>query len=244
VPPHGDCNADDDRGDDESGGHCNQRSLARDPGGSAPTGLRQRCVGAHGREPVWETRRIQLEDLLGTVEILELLLAEVDDAHTRRQVVGDELPCGAGEEDLPSVGRGRDPGGLVHAHSDVLFVAKRRGLAAVEAHPDANLGAPRPGVFGERPLPRDRTGERILCAREGVEEGVPLRVDLLPSRLLEGRPEETLVLREDIAEPIAQLLEQTCRALDVCEEESDRSSREVAHQASFAASVLLARGDA
>ena len=76
-----------------------------------------------------------------------------------RQLVPDERGGGRGEEDLAAVGGGGDPGALVEAEAVVALVADL-GLAGVEAHADAALGARRPVVRGERALRRRRPPRR------------------------------------------------------------------------------------
>ena len=79
------------------------------------------------------------------------------------------------------------------------------------------------------PLSRRGGGDGVLGAREGDEEGVALCVDLVAAGLLEGAPQQALVLGEDLAVLVAQLLEQPRRAFDVGEEERDGSARKLSH---------------
>src|SRR6185503_3135581 len=70
----------------------------------------------------------------------------------------------------------------------------------------------------------------VACAREGEEERVALVVDLDPVHRLEGRPDESTMRREQLAVEVAELLQQLRRALDVGEDERDRSARERGHR--------------
>jgi hypothetical protein len=97
-------------------------------------------------------------------------------------------------------------------------------LARVDAHPDPDRAVP------QRLLSRRRGGERLFRAREAVEEGVALRVDLDTAMALEGFPQHTAVLGEDVGVAVAELVEQLRRAFDVGEEECDGPGRELAHR--------------
>jgi hypothetical protein len=126
------------------------------------------------------------------------------------------------------MGSRRDPRRLVHAHAHVALVAHSR-LTCVQAHANANGGVIRPAVRGECPLGREGSTDSILRPRKGDEERIALRVDLLTPGGLEGLSQDPVVLGQHVAVPVAKLLEQTCRSLDVREEEGDRSSREITH---------------
>jgi hypothetical protein len=79
-------------------------------------------------------------------------------------------------------------------------------------------------VRRELALGRDRAGDRVLRTREGEEEGVALRVDLLPAGLSEPVAQDSPVVAVDLAVPVAELLEKACRPFDVREEERDGSA--------------------
>jgi hypothetical protein len=78
-------------------------------------------------------------------------------------------------------------------------------------------------MTGKSALRRYRRRDRILCAPEGDEKGVALSVDFPAPELVDGRPQEALVLGKGIPVPITEVLEQPSRALDVGEQEGDRS---------------------
>jgi hypothetical protein len=65
--------------------------------------------------------------------------------------------------------------------------------------------------------------------REREEEGLALVVDLTTASLVDGRTQDLLMRREDGSVPIAQPLQEPGRALDVREEERDRSGRVLRH---------------
>jgi hypothetical protein len=67
-------------------------------------------------------------------------------------------------------------------------------LRRVDAHADAQPDAVAPRVLLQCALSRERGLDGVLGATEGDEEGVALRVDLLPAGLLESPPQKVLVL--------------------------------------------------
>ena len=67
------------------------------------------------------------------------------------QRVGDEGRRRLGQDDLAAVPDGGDPSRAVDVEAAVV-VAARMGLAGVQAHPDADRDAVRPGLGRERPL--------------------------------------------------------------------------------------------
>ena len=116
-------------------------------------------------------------------------------------------------------GRG-NASGAVHAEPDVALTADRR-FAGVHAHAHAQLCVARPLVRGKRTLGVDGRADRVLRPAERGEEGVALGIDLPAVVRGERVADDALVLGEDRAVVVAQLLEQPRRALDVGEEEGD-----------------------
>ncbi len=85
-----------------------------------------------------------------------------------------------GEEDLRAVSRRTDAGGPVNGKAGVRTVALC-GLAGVNAHTDFHLRVVRPFVGDQGQLSLDRGQQRIARARKHEEEGVALRVHLVPA---------------------------------------------------------------
>jgi len=127
-------------------------------------------------------------------------------------------------EDLPAVPGGPDPGGAMDGKARVTTL-RGDGLARVQAHADLDLDALRPRVGDERELRVDRCEHPVARAREDDEEGVPLRIHLVAAVLAEGVAQYALVLRQDLRVPLAQLLQEARRSLDVGEEEGDCTAR-------------------
>src|SRR5205807_5700938 len=116
------------------------------------------------------------------------MLAEVAETDSRQLVVFEH---GAGclrEQCLPPMARGHDPLRTMDTEPVVALVAEAR-LARVDAHAHTTLHAVRPWVLGERALCRGRGQRGVRRLAKSDEEGVALRVDLLPAVLFEGGAE-------------------------------------------------------
>ena len=108
---------------------------------------------------------------------------------------------------------------LVHVDPDVSLLGHPR-LAGVEPHPDADrpLGQAALGVRG--------CGGRVRRARERHEERVTLRVDLDAVVGRASGAHDPAVIVECVAVPVAELVQQPRRPLDVREEKGHHSARE------------------
>jgi hypothetical protein len=107
---------------------------------------------------------------------------------------------------------------------DVLPDVALRGdgrLTGVDPHADAQLGARKPGVGGERTLSLERSFERVVGAGKSVEQGVSLGVDLDTVVGRQGLAQQAAVGREGIFVGGAEGVEQARGALDVGELEGD-----------------------
>ena len=106
----------------------------------------------------------------------------------------------------------------------------RRRLGGVDPHPHAELAPVRPRVAGEGALPVARRADRVSRPGESDEEGVTLRVDLVPSEPGEGLPQEPSVIIEHHGVRLsAEISKQPSRALDIGEQEGDGSGCALAH---------------
>ncbi len=213
-----------DEDDPGYGGGGNDRRGGCDGEAAAAAGAGS---GAERREVVPEALDHELVEALGLVDVLQPLLAQVAERRVGRQLVPDERGGGRGEEHLATVRGGGDPRALVEAEAVIALVADL-GLAGVEAHADAALGALGPVVRGERALRVGGRGDGVAGAGEGVEERVALRVHLAAAVRREGLAEEAAVVGEQVAVARAELLQQARRALDVGEQHRHRARRESA----------------
>ena len=177
----------------------------------------------------------ELEEVLGAIEVLEPVLAEIPERDVRRQLVGDQLARGARDQHLPAVSGGADPRRAVHVQTDVIVLPDLR-LAGVDAHPHAHVDALGPTLGRERPLRAHRGGDRVARPREGDEERVTLGVDLATVVLVERRPQQALMLAKHLGVAAAQPRQQPRRTLDVAEQERDGAARKLRHTRSYAQS--------
>ena len=151
------------------------------------------AVRSGGKDDV-EAVDLELEDALGPLEVLQLVLAG-STMDVLRKLVLDELARRVRQQHLSAVPRGADPCSAVDAHADVPLAADER-LARVDPDPHAKRGAVRPGLGGERPLCGHGGRDRVARACEGDEERVTLRVDLVPVELLDRRAKQLGVPRQ------------------------------------------------
>jgi hypothetical protein len=92
----------------------------------------------------------------------------------------------------------------------------------VEAHPDADLGAVRPGLGREVALGVDRGGHTSEHVREDGEDPVALGLLLVPAARPDRGPDDLAVAGEERRPGIdRQRLGELRRALDVREQEGD-----------------------
>ena len=144
----------------------------------------------------------------------------------------DELSGTRADDDLAAVGRAHDASCEVDIHAHVLGRIEA-GRAGVDADPDPDWA-----FFQARHRFRDRRN-CLRCRGEGVEEGVPLVVDLVPREVCIGLTHDPAVLCEGLAVGVhTELFEQPGRALDVTEDERYLACglRDASHE------VILCRG--
>ena len=136
------------------------------------------------------------------------------------------------DEDLSAVPGGADPGCAVNGESGVAPVVGDR-LTGVQTHSHLDLDALRPGVREERELALDGREHSLARARERNEERVALRIHLVAVVSVERISQQLPVVRQNCGIPLAQLLDEPRRPLDVGEEEGDCAARHVRHAESL-----------
>ena len=138
----------------------------------------------------------------------------------------DPIRRGLREQDLAAVAGAADPGRPMDVGADVLAVGVERPVAGVEAHPDPDLGAVRPGLGGEVALGVDRGGHAPGHLGEDGEDAVALGLLLVPAGRPDRRPDDLAVAGEERRPGVdRQRLRELRRALDVGEQEGRRSRR-------------------
>ena len=162
------------------------------------------------------------------LDVLQLCLAEIDDARSLRQVVSEQGPRRLREQDLAAVSRGADPGRADDVETEVTLVADR-GLSGVQAHPHLHRHSLGPRVRRQLALGADRRPHRIPCSGERVEECVALRIDLRPAVRSEGLADDLPVVSCHVRVCVTELLQEPRRSLDVGEDERDCSGGQDGH---------------
>jgi hypothetical protein len=141
------------------------------------------------------------------LDVLEMLLPEVVDGDTVRELVAEQRARGLREQDLAAVpGRG-DARRADHVEAEVTLLADV-WLAGVHAHTHEQLPSARPLVVAQRALRVDRGGHGVARTREGEEERVALGVDLRALAGAERLAHKPPVVARDAPELlVAELLE-------------------------------------
>ena len=166
------------------------------------------------REVAWETCDLELVDALRGAEILEPVHAQVAD------VCVHERTGRLREKHLPAVADGGYPRALVHVEADVSLLGEPR-LPGMQPHPHAN----RP--LGECALAVRSGGNCARRTGERNEERITLRVDLDALVLGKRRPEPPPMLVQCLPVVVAELVQQSRRALDVGEHQGHDAGWEV-----------------
>ena len=162
-----------------------------------------------------ELPRPELEQLGRGVEVLQPVAPEV-----AQRLILDERRRRGREDHLAAVGERGDAGAAVDVDPDVALGSNGR-CAGVEPHPHGDRAR------RERLLRGGRSGDGAGCGGERDEERVALGVDLDTTRGGERVAQHAAVLGERVGIAAgAELPQQPGRALDVGEQQRDRSRRE------------------
>ncbi len=170
----------------------------------------------------------ELPEMLGMLEVLQPMLAEVAQIDTIRQRLAQQRPRRRRDQDLPAMADARDAAGPMDVEADVGLRREAR-LPGMETDPDADFAALRPRLGGQRALRPHGCRHGAGRGREGHEEGVALGADLHAVAGREGLAEQLLVTLEQGGPAVSLRAEQAGRALDVAEEEGDGAGQELGH---------------
>ncbi len=174
------------------------------------------------RELGLESLDVELPDPFGRGQVLEPMLGQVAKAHALGQILSHEDACGIGQQDLPAVSGGRDPGGTVDVDPDVV-VAAEAPLASVQAHPDPEAGAVRPGCGMQLALGAGGGLDGLDCRWKHREERVALRTDLNAVVRGDRAAQDLGMGGQEVVVVKSERRQQAGRPLDVGEQECDRS---------------------
>ena len=145
----------------------------------------------------------------------------------RKRAFGEGPRCVRDEDLTTRAGRG-DSRRAIDVDADIVVPA---GDAAttVESHPHPNGDTGWPSLNDEGPLRVDGSRDRSRCVAKDDEERVTLGAALDSAVLAECRPQQRVVALEDLPVGVrVELLGQARGTLDVGEQESDSTCREIA----------------
>ena len=141
---------------------------------------RQAARGAEAaqrRELVDESVDVELEQVLGTVEVLESVLSEVAQLQPIRKRPVDERRGRRRQDDLAAMRHRRDPCRAMDVDPDIRAVVRDR-RPGVQSHPDLDGRAVGPGERGQLTLRLRNRGDRVIRGVEHDVEAVALGAQL------------------------------------------------------------------
>ena len=219
----------DERRRSQQGATLGDLALAADEGGQLAGQVAEPpLVGAQGREVRVEAGGRDLVEPLRLGQVLELMLPEIDEGDLGRDIGGHEVAGGLRDEDLPAVAGRADACRTMDVDAHVAGRGLG-GLAGVDAHADADVGAVRPLVARDAALSGDGAEECRPGRGEREVEAVAGRALLHAVVLPEGLAEQSMVVGEHGRVPTSQGMEQLGRALDVGEDEGHGPGRDAVH---------------
>ena len=166
---------------------------------------------------------------LRSLDVAQHLVADRSHPHAVWEVAGHDRARCLGQQHLPAAPDGGDARGTYDVEPGIALVTDGR-LAGVQAEPQTDRYALRPRLVLVRALDLDSRRHRVARARKRVEEGVALRVDLLPVMRPERLAHDAPMGTEHLGvSSVTEALEQRGAALDVAEHERDGSRRKVRH---------------
>ena len=202
-----------------AGDHLTATDEARQLGGQV---VRCPVDGAQRREDIGHAVHDQLEQVLRPGQVAQAVRAEVPERQLGWQAPVDQRLRRLRHEHLAAVRRARDAGRVVHVEADVLLAHERR-LARVQTDADTQRATFRPRMLRKRALSRRRRLACIHRACEDAEERVAFGAQLAAVVCAKGVAEQLVVDHLQGHVPLAQLLHQPRRSLDVRKEKRDRA---------------------
>ena len=133
--------------------------------------------------------------MLGTSEILEASLPEVSQFSTIRKLVPNESLDRCGEEGLPAMPGGEEPGDAVYRRAEVV-AASLLSRARVKRHASPDPAPPVPRLGEQRPLAGECRPECVGGGAKGRAEGITDRLENIASGSLDGTSQDLVVAKE------------------------------------------------
>jgi hypothetical protein len=179
------------------------------------------------RESLRQADGDQLVDAF-RLDVLQPVKTQVPDRHVGQQPGRRQQPRHVRQHYLAAMRGHRDPGRPVHVHPHVAILMPGR-LSGVQAHPDPDGHAFRPGMGGKSALRRHTARNRGAGGLEHHEKAVALGSHLAAAVLSEAGAQQGALDRQRLAIPVAKAAQQCRRSLDVAEQQRERPSREFRH---------------
>src|SRR6266568_2796720 len=137
------------------------------------------------------------------------MFPKITQAYPFYSVVCNQIAGRLGEKHLPSMSGAHNACGTVDIQAHIPFGHARR-FTSMQTHAYAHRHTLRPGISGECALCSHGSRERITGASKDGKNGIPLRIDLVPSLLLESTSQQCTARGQQLAVAITELMEQLC----------------------------------
>ena len=123
-----------------------------------PAGVLRPDAGSKWRKGEWNSFHRQLKDLFRSIHVLEAVRTQVDQVHSRRKAVTDDLGGRPSHDDLAAVGSGLQSCNAVHCRSEVVTISLF-ALSGVESntYPEGYFIGPYLGMKGTLCFPAAAT---------------------------------------------------------------------------------------
>jgi len=171
----------------------------------------------------------ELPDMLGLIEVLELMHSQIAQRGWRRQCLAHEVGGESGEENLAAMCDAAQSSAVVHGRA-VVVVQAQLGFTGVQRHSDAQERWERPRFECQAELNCTRACGGVGCAREHGKAAVALaaRADHLAAMLCHKVFDERVVARQRFTHGLRIVQPGSGAALDVGEEKGDCPRRQLA----------------
>jgi hypothetical protein len=180
---------------------------------------------AQRRKARRQARRDELIDLLRPGQILEPVLAEIEQARLRRQLAVSHVGRGRRDQDLAAIRDPEQPRTAVHALAEVVVVA-RLGRTGMDRHAHLDAADVREILAAERLLRSQGRRDGIGRRYEGGVERVAGSAEHVPARPQQRLAHEMVVPGHGDPHRFGPRLPALGRALDVGDQESENTARQ------------------
>ena len=175
-----------------------------------------------------ETGRTHLKDPLGTRQVTQRVLAEVDQFDGARQRVAHQVSRRLRTQDLPAVRHRFETRGPIHRRAEIIAVTQLRHTRMnPDSHPQRFAHLPR--LRADHKLRINRGADRTVRGREHRVHPVAASLHHLAAVRRDRVPQDRVVAGERGAHRIGLLIPQTRRHLEIGEQEGHRPRWQLHH---------------